>query len=174
VRTVSANISKLGLNIGDTIKVQLLNSIGKPALSSDGYFYDKDISIDSDILSLTLKENDTIHTKTFYKITTQAGFEFSFEILTSLLEDNPTHDLISLLYIGCFENIVYIKNNEKLLSDSFLQKLESYFTGENPHFTNAEKSLIDLYEYYADEVIGTDTTIDIIQMMDEYLATLGV
>lgn len=174
MRTVSANISKLGLNINDTIKVQLLNSIGKPCLSNDGYFYHKDIVITSDTLKLTLKENDTISSKSFYKITTNNGVEFSFELLSSAFDTNPTHDLISLLKIGCFENIVYLKNNEKLLNSTFLKKLELYFTGENPHFTNTEKALVDLYEYYADEVIETDSTIDIIQMMDEYLGTLGV
>ncbi len=174
MRIVTTSISKLGLKIDDVIKVQLLNSIGKPHMTLDGYSLNEDITIDSDTLELSLKENDSIDAISFYKITTPSEFTFTFEVPISIITDNPKHDLISLLNIGCFDGIIDIKNKTKILNINFLEKLEHFFTGENPHFTKNEESLIKLYEYYANEIIGTESTIDIVQMMDEHLATLGV
>jgi hypothetical protein len=37
-----------------------------------------------------------------------------------------------------------------------------------------QKEVVNLYEYYANEIKDTTSTIDIMQMMDEYLATVGV
>ena len=174
MRIVNANISKLGLKIDDTIKVQLLNTIGKPHMTLDGYSLDEDIVIANDTLELSLMENDNIDSISFYKITIPSGFEFTFTVPISPTSDNPKHDLISLLSIGCFDEIIDIENQSKLLNPNFLEKLNLYFTGENPYFTDNEKSLIELYEYYADNIKGTESTIDIVQMMDEYLATIGV
>ncbi len=170
MRTVATDISKLGLNVGDTLKIQLLNSVGKPFMTRDGYMLDEEIILSEQILSKELRENDTISSKSFYKITLPNKFTFSFTVKSS--DILIPLDLIGIMRVGCFDGIVDASNNTKKLSDDFIRKLNLYFTGENPFFTNTEKSLVDLYEYYADEIIGTDSTIDIVQMMDEYLATI--
>lgn len=174
MRKVTVDIAKLGLSLEDEIKVELVNIVGETFATSDGYSYSETITLDSQILTLDLRENDTFHDTTSYKITTPKKFSFSFVLSSSLYPENKPCDLIGLLRIGCFEGIIDIKGDKAVLNNSFLVKLDLYFTGENPHFTNTEKALVDLYEYYADNLHGTDTTIDVVQMMDQYLATIGV
>ena len=172
MRSVTTTIAKLGLNIGDTITVQLINSVGKACMTTDGYIYDETIELDSDTLTLLLRENDTILGKSLYKITLPNDFSFSFTVPTATDTDNKPLDLIGILKVGCFENIITIYGDTTVLASGFIEKLDLYFTGENPHFTPTEKSLVDLYVYYADEVIDTDSTIDVVEMMDKHLATL--
>lgn len=172
VRTVIAPISKLGLNLNDTITVALISSVGKPLLTNDGYFYSENIEILSDTLTLNLRENDTIENISEYRLTTPKEFSFSFRVPSSPVLDDTPHDLISLLNIGCYKEIIEIYENKATLHPKFLSKLDIFFTGENPYFTDQEKSLVDLYEYYADNVISMDSTIDVVRMMDEHLATI--
>ncbi|MDQ7067750.1 MAG: hypothetical protein Q9M40_07145 [Sulfurimonas sp.] len=173
MRTVTLTIAKLGLSIENTITLQLVDSLGNVIIDNTGYFLDETIVLDTDIFQIELKENNYINILSTYKLTLPNGLNFNFKVHTSFA--NTPHDLISLLQIACYAGIVEIKNEDEIsLSASFVEKLNIYFTGENPYFTNTEKDLVNLYEYYADEIKYTTSTIDIVRLMDEYLATLGV
>lgn len=169
MRKVALAIAKLGINVGNKITIKLVDSVGKNTTSTFGYTCNQEITVANAIEEIELLENEFIPHLTNYKIILQSGLEFTFTVPYST--ENPTpHDLISLLSIGCVYGI--IDTNERRLDDKFVEKINLYFTGENPHFTDAQKDVMNLYEYYANEVIDTTYTIDVIQMMDEYLSTL--
>lgn len=168
MREVTLTIAKLGLIVGDVIKLQLINSVGAPCMSSDGYSLDLDITLTSDTFSITIHENEHINMLTFYKLTLPSGMKFNFSVPYSF--ENIAHDLLSLLQLGCYEGIINKSNNT--LDERFVQKLDNYFTGENAHFSKTELDVVRLYEYYASEVISTSSTVDVFKMMDEYLATI--
>lgn len=172
MRKVSLVIAKLGLSVNDVIKLQLVDTVGNILVSGTGYALDASITLDSDTFEYDLLESENINHLSRYKLTLPNLLEFNFTLPYSF--ENKTHDLLSLLSIGCFDGIVRRDGDEAYLDGEFLEKLNLYFTGENPHFSATEKDLVNLYEYYADEVISTENTIDVIQLMDEYLATLGV
>jgi len=172
MRRVSLAITKLGLSVDDVVKLQLVDTIGNLMVSSTGYSLDESITLTTDTFEYNLLESEDINQISYYKLTLPNLLEFNFTLPYSF--ENATHDLLSLLSIGCFAGIVSRDGNDTRLDDEFLEKLNLYFTGENPHFNNTERDLVKLYEYYADEVKDTANTIDVMQMMDEYLATLGV
>ena len=161
MRVVSLQISKLFLSVNDKIRIQLVNSVGDVLVSRAGYYVDVEHTLDSDIFEIPLKENEHIEVLSTYKLIIENGVEFNFTVPYSF--DAKPHDLFSLLNIGCFKNMV---------NADFAKKLELYFTSQEPHFTNKERYLVELYEYYADEVIDGTSTIDIARAMDEYLATI--
>jgi len=169
MRKVSFNITKLGLVIGNTINVKLIDSVGKPTMSTFGYVCDQNITLSSTTQEIELLENEYMAHQTRYKITLPNSLNFTFVVPVSNDTTAP-HDLLSLLNIGCIYGIIDVR--ERRLADDFVEKLELYFTGENPHFSESQKAVVQLYEYFADDVFGTPATIDIMQMMDEYLATL--
>jgi|LGOV01.1.fsa_nt_gb hypothetical protein len=167
MRKVSLDISKLGLIVNDVIKLQLINTVGGLLISTSGYFLDKDITLASATFEYDLLQSEDINQISTYKLTLPNALEFTFNLPSD--DENQTHDLLSLLRIGCYTGIV--KDGE--LDSKFIEKLNLYFTGENPHFSTTEKDLVNLYEYYADEIIDTTSTIDIVRKMDKYLATIG-
>ena len=169
MRKVALAIAKLGITVGDKIIIKLVDSVGKDAVSNFGYTCNKEITTANAIEEIELLENEFIPHITNYKLILTSGLEFTFIVPYSTETQTP-HDLISLLSIGCVYGI--IDTNARKLDNKFLEKINLYFTGENPHFTDAQKDVINLYEYYANEVINTTYTIDVIQMMDEYLSTL--
>ena len=168
MREVTLNIAKLGLNVGDIIRLQLINSVGGACMSSSGYFLDLSATIQSTIFTIELLENEFVNMLSSYKFTLPNGISFNFSVPFSL--QNTPHDMLSLLQLGCYEGIIDKAKNS--LDENFVQKLDLYFSGENPYFTKTELDVVRLYEYYADEVIDTTSTIDIMQMIDEYLATI--
>lgn len=168
MRTVTLDISKFGLIVGDTIKLQLINSVGGICASKSGYTLDATIVLDSTTFEIELLESEYIDMISFYQITLPNTLKFNFTVPSSF--ENTPHDLLSLLQLACYKGIINIEENK--LEESFVEKLDLFFTGENPHFTNTQKDVVNLYIYYADKVIDTTSTIDIMQMMDEYLATL--
>ena len=171
MRMVSLQIAKLGLSVGDVIKIQLVDSVGNIMVSSTGYALDAEITLDDEIFLYNLQDNDAVNRLSHYRLTLPNLLTFTFTVPYSY--ENTNHDLLSLLNIGCFHGIIIKIGNTIELDKIFLEKLDLYFTGENPHFSPAQKDLVTLYEYYADEVLETTTTIDIMQLMDNYLATLG-
>jgi len=168
LRKISLKVLNLGINVGDTINIQLVNLVGKPLITLDGYLLNENITIDSLIWEKELRENDTIQSDSSYKLTLPNGFVFNFTIKTTPTQ--KTIDLIGQLKISCYSDIIDMKNNEKVLSDNFIKKLDIYFTGENPYFTKTEQSLFDLYVYYADNIHESETTIDVVEILDEYLS----
>lgn len=170
MREVTLTISKLGLHVGDVIKLKLIDSVGNACMSSSGYSLDSTVTLSTAIFTTELLENSYINKKSTYQIMLPSGVKFNFSVPYSL--QNRPHDMLSLLQLGCYEGIINRANNS--LDENFIQKLDLYFSGENPHFTQTELDVVRLYEYYADEIVETVSTIDIMQMMDEYLATIGV
>lgn len=168
MRKVALAIAELNVNVGDKITIKLVDSVGKDAVSNFGHTYNKEITVANAIEEIELLENEFIPLLTNYKLILASGLEFTFRVPYSV--DVTPHDLISLLNIGCVYGIIDVY--ERRLDDQFVEKLNLYFAGENPHFTPSQKDVVALYEYYANEVINTTYTIDVIQMMDEYLSTL--
>jgi len=166
MRKVVLNIAKLGLVIGDVISIQLINSIGNITMSPMGYF-NKSFTLSEQIFEVDLLENEAIPTLSSYKITLPNTLSFTFYVPPPY---STPHDLVSLLTIGCINGI--INKETKTLDEDFVKKINLYFTGENPHFSAVQKDVMKLYEYYANEVIDTTYTIDVLQMMDTYLSTL--
>ena len=170
MRIVTAEISKLGLKTGDEINLELVDIVGKPFMTQEGYSLSEDIVISSESIEISLLENDKIKSETSYKLTIPNGFTFNFFIKTNL--ENKNIDLIGQLKVGCYEEIIEIKYDKVVLSEKFIKKLDIYFAGENPHFTQTEESLFNLYSYYADNVHQTPNTIDVVKVLDTYLSTL--
>jgi len=168
MRTVTLDISKLGLVVGDAIKVQLVNSIGKLLLSSSGYMLDSTTITTANIFEISLLENEYIDSISNYKIILPSTISFTFKVPVS--QENNPHDLLSLMRIGNTKDI--INEDTKSLDSEFVKKLDLYFSGENPHFNKTQKNVVELYSYYADNVLKTTSTIDVMQLMDEYLFAL--
>lgn len=170
MRTVSCPIAKLGLSIGDVVHLSLVNSVGATIMTRQGFSLDSEITINSDTFSIELLENDAIDELSKYKLALPNGFHFSFTLHSSF-EDTP-HDLIYLLRSGCYEGIIIETKDGIELDHKFLKKLDAYFFGEKLYLTQVEKDIIKLYAYYADEVFSKGSTIDIMRMMDNYLANI--
>jgi hypothetical protein len=169
MRKVVLNIAKLGLVAGNVIKIQLVNSVGAVTISPMGYSFDSSFTLSSALFEVDLLENEAIPTLSSYKITLPNTLSFTFNVPFSYNYTEP-HDLVSLLNIGCVHGL--IDQDTKTLDEDFVSKINLYFTGENPHFSEVQKNIMKLYEYYANEVIDTTYTIDVIELMDAYLSTL--
>jgi len=168
MRNVTLVIEKLGLNVGDTIDITLVNSVGNLLLSNSGYMLDEKITLSSETFEIDILENEHIDSISSYQITLANNLSFTFNVPIS--KNNIPHDLLSLLRIGCVSEV--IDKYTKELDSDFVKKINLYFTGENPYFSDTQKDVIKLYEYYADEIIDTDSTIDVIQMIDNSLAKI--
>jgi len=170
LRDVTLDISLLGLNVGDEITLTLVDSMGNQ-YTGNGYTLNENITLDSQLFTKTLLENEAFKARTHYKLTLVSGIYYNFELHLSNSSTNP-HDLYSLLTFGCVDSI--INKDTKKLDDEFVKKLDIYFSGEYPHFNTQQQDLVTLYEYYANSVINTDYTIDVIRLMDAYLSTIGI
>lgn len=168
MRTVTLDVSKLGLVVGNVVTLKLIDSVGNDYVAPSGYTINEDITLTSDTLSVKLLENEKIQNISYYKLILPNKQEFNFQVPLSL--ENIPHDLMGLSSICCVDDV--INKYTKELSNGFILKLEKYFTGENPHFSDGEQSIINLYEYYANEVIATSSTVDTMKMIDESLATI--
>lgn len=165
MRAVTLTIAKLGLSIGNTINIKLVNVVGKELSTQD-------FVLSTATFSTSFSENDTMAFQTYYKLTIPNGLSFNFSIPT--LSSNEAHDLYSLLKISYYKGIIKIYDDDSIELDTrFITKLNLYFTGKNPHFTLVEQNIIYLYKYYADEVLDTISTIDIMMKIDEYLAKIS-
>jgi len=169
LRDVTLDISLIGLSVGDTITLMLMDSVGNKY--SDANAIDETITLNSSLFTKTLPENESFKALTHYKITLESGIYYNFELHLSDSSTKP-HDLYPLLSFGCIASILN-KYTQKL-ENEFVNKLDIYFSGGVPHFNIHQQDVVTLYEYYADSVIDKDYTIDIIRLMDEYLSTIGV
>lgn len=166
MREIYAKHESFGLKSGDIVTVHLLNSVGM--VSNLHYDIQEEVTCGSDALTFSVVENDKIAFESYYKITLPNTLTFTFTVQTS--EQTVPHELKSLTTMGCFEELF---KDEKLI-DSFTEKLELFFTGENPHFTTKEQRLFELYAFYADEVISDGVaTVDVATKMDTYLSSVG-
>jgi len=167
MRRVSLRISELGLVIGDEIKIQLVDSVG--GVSRSPFTVDTKHILDSEIFEIELLENENIISLSHYKITLPSFVSFYFKVPTNI-EDIP-HELTSLLTLACYENIIDKEHNR--IYDDFLSKIDKYFLGEYVRLSTIEIEVIKLYEYYAENVTNSTNTIDIMELMDTYLSTIG-
>ncbi|MEA2017786.1 MAG: hypothetical protein U9N59_05000 [Campylobacterota bacterium] len=170
MRLIKTTINKLGLKIGDTVTLQLINSVGDIFMTSSGYSLDKKINIISDTLEFSIMETDKIDTISTYKLTLPSSNYFVFTIMSST-STNP-HELTSLFKIGCYDGVLNISNSKVTLLDTFAEKLNLYFLQKINNFTQTEMDIVNLYIYYADEIMQSNMTIDVSQMMDSYLFNL--
>jgi len=170
LRDVALDISLIGLNVGDGVTLTLVDSMGNQyTRSSDGYTINETITLDSPLFTKELLENEALEALTHYKLTLESGIYYNFELHLSDSSKEP-HDLYPLLSFGCIASILN-KYTQKLEND-FVKKLDIYFSGGEPHFNVRQQDVVTLYEYYANSVIDTNYTIDIIRIIDEYLSTL--
>ena len=170
MRDVTLDISLIGLNVSDTITLMLVDSMGQQyTRASDGYTVNESITLDSPLFTKTLLENEALEALTHYKITIASGIYYNFELHLSD-SSSAAHDLYPLLSFGCVNSIIN-KYTQKLDND-FVKKLGVYFSGGEAHFNVQQQDVVTLYEYYADNVIDTNYTIDVIRLMDEYLSTI--
>jgi len=168
MRTVSIDISKLRLNVGDKITIQLINSIGDLATTIDGYSLDEEITLDS-VFSKELMPTQDIDFISTYKLIFPNASYINFIVPST---NTTAHDLLSLFKMPCTDGVI---NKDNSLSNSFIAKLDLYLIGESPNFNANELNIVKLYEYFADEIISDTTkTIDIMEVMDKYLTTIGV
>lgn len=170
LRKVEANIDSLGLSIGDVVTITLLNVIGKPvSFIEDGKLIscNKQITIDNKILSLELWENDNSNSTTYYQLTVN-DINYNFTVP----KGTGTHDLMSLFQTICTDEVYYIFNGQISFETQFIEKIKKYFDGEEPYFTKNQKEVFEQFIYFADNVYGTDRTIDKIEMLNIYLGSL--
>ena len=170
MRTVSFPIAKLGLSIGDTITIKLVDSVGNIYVDASGYTLSEAFTLDSATFEYTLMETDTMLLDAKYKLVLPSGIEFSFKIFKS--SETLAHDLISLLHIACYKDVISVIDGETQLDTKFLRELDLYFLGKSYFFTPTQQSLVNLYEYYADNVYGTSSTVDVVAMMDKHLTQI--
>jgi hypothetical protein len=168
MRKVTLDISLLHLNVGDTVHISLVNSVGNKCVASNGFAIDTDFILDSPLFEIELLENENVGKISSYELSLASSLKLVFTVPARI--DNTPHELLSLSRLGCAKGI--IDKYTKKLSDDFVTKLDRYFIGEKPNFTPTQKAVVELYVYYADNVIETLSTIDIMQLMDEYLATI--
>ena len=175
MRNISIDVSKLGLSEDDTINISLIDSIGKPYFSNDMYSFNQTITIGTQTLvTLNVKENDTFLISTNYKLTIKEN-EFLFTVPSGNIIDIKPLDIITLIKIGCYKTVAtHDKNNNIVFDSNFFKKLDSYLGGENVRFTAEEKSVFDLYVYFADNVFYSEGTNDFLRDMDEQLSKIGI
>lgn len=174
MRSVTTPIAKLGLQIGDAITLKLVDSVGVVCVAPNGYALDEAITMGAEVWTISLLENDAIPMMTQYKLGLPNGVHFNFTVPGDSYDDAP-HDLTPLLQLGCTDDVIDPYTGE--LADDFKEQLDIYYLGGNPHFNWIQKELTAMYEYYADNIYNVEpaqmqSTIDIMRMMDEYLATL--
>ena len=166
MRKVTLIISELNLNINDTIHLSLVDSMGNLCIANNGFMIDEDITITSDLFEIDLLESELVGRDSSYELKLQSSLKFQFKVPQN--ENDISHELLSLCRLGCTKGII----SESKLDSEFIKKLDLYFLGETPRFTPSQKAVVELYEYYADKVFLTLSTIDIMQLMDTHLATI--
>lgn len=169
MRKVTLSIANLHLNVGDTIKITLINSIGNNCIANNGFAMDSSFILDSDIFEVELLENEKVGQISSYELILPSTLKLVFMVPYNRYQNTP-HELLSLCRLGCIKGIIDTTN--KKLDSDFIRKLDDHFLGKNSHFTPTQKAIFELYVYYADNVIDSLSTIDVMQLMDEYLATI--
>jgi len=165
MRDVTLDISSIGLSVGDIISLQLVDSMGNSYNGS----VEESITLQSATFTKSLLENEAIEALTYYKLTLPNGIYYNFQLHLDS-ESTAPHDLYPLLKFGCIASVFSTETNK--LDNDFVKKLDIYFSGREAHFSVRQQDVVTLYEYYADNIINTTSTIDIIRKIDEYLSTL--
>lgn len=170
MREIVLDIAKLGLNVADEINITLVDSVGNKYITDDGYSLDKNYVISNPIFKTLLYENDLISSDTHYKLSIPSSLTFNFKLNKDI--ENISHDLYYLLKMGCVKSIFDTSSPTLQLDKKFVENLNRYFTGEIPHFTSTQQAVVDMYEYYANEIIDTQRTIDVLKLIDNLLSQL--
>jgi len=172
MRKVVLEIDKLGLSVGDTISISLVDKMGN--IATQEHYYNKNFIIQEPLFSCELFENDLLHNETFYKLTLPTKEQFNFRVHSS--NKSAPLDMFALFSLGCYDSIIRQENEELVVVDAkFLTELEKYFRGESSRFTPIERNLVNLYEnYYAQEIRPSERTIDAVALLDIYLSQKGM
>lgn len=170
MRNVLLAISKFGLSVGNSVTIQLVDRLGNIYVSPRGFSINQSFTLADSTLSVALEESENILQETHYKLILPSGAEFTFRVPFS--EENTPHDMAALMQIGCVDDV--LDRYTGVLCDEMLEKLDLYFLGKNPRFSATQRDVVKLYEYYADEVIDTQATIDVTEMIDIYLSQIKI
>jgi hypothetical protein len=170
MRTVASDIANMGLTIGDSVTLQLVDSVGNVCNAPVGGKIDETIVLESSELSFRLMENMLIPMATHYRLTVPDGIRFLFSVPKSHDNEETVHDLEALMRVGCLNGTIDADSGE--IDESFLERFENYLLGNQADFSMAEMDVVGLYFYYADVVQGTGRTIDIIKKLDANLAAI--
>jgi hypothetical protein len=170
MRTVASNIEDMGLEIGQSVTLQLVDSVGNVCNTPVGGMKDVTVEISGESITFDLVESDFIPMATHYRMTVPDGTKFLFRVPRSLDNEETAHDLEALMRSGCVESVVDI--TEGTVSDSMLERFDDWLDGAPPDFSAAEMDMIGLYVYYADIVQLTTRTIDTMQKFDAFLASV--
>lgn len=171
MRTVATDISNFGLVIGDTVTLQLIDSVGNVCVPPFTYTLDETITLTTDTFSKALTENALIPMTTYYRLTLPDESQYIFTVPRSPDGTDTVYDLSALVRIGCFKDV--INHSTGAIDDRFLERFEDYLTGGPSDFDGVEMNVVGLYTFYADNVFGTGRTADAMQKLDEYLGGLG-
>ena len=172
MRKVVLDIDKLGLSVGDTIGISLVDKMGN--IATQEHYYNKNFIIQEPLFKCELFENDLLHNETFYQLTLPSKAQFNFRVHAS--EETAPLDMFALFSLECYESIIRRENEKLVVVDAkFVSELEKYFRGESFHFTPLEQNLVNLYEnYYAQEIRPSTRTIDAVALLDRYLSQKGM
>jgi hypothetical protein len=170
LRTVQTDISNLALNLGDTVTLKLLDILGRDfTFMQDGKLikYDETITIDKEVLSFELWENENSNSKTYYQLTiNKINYKFTVP------KGNGVHELMSLFSIACNDDVSYTVHGKTIFEDDFIEKIKRYFNQYEPYFTANQKRAFDQFVFFANNVHDTDTTIDNAEALNKYLGSL--
>ena len=172
MRKVVLDIDKLGLSVGDTISISLVDKMGN--IATQEHYYNKNFIIQTQLFECELFENGLLHNETFYRLTLPTNEQFNFRVHAS--EDSTPLDMFALFSLSCYDSIIRRENEKLVVVDAaFVTELEKYFIGESYHFTPLQRNLVNLYEnYYAQEIRPTTRTIDAVELLDRYLSQKGM
>lgn len=168
MRNVTLDITALNLSIYNVINIVLIDSVGNPCIANNGFTINATITLESNTFNIDLLPNAHVGRVSSYQLTLPSTMKLLFTVPENI--DGTPHELLSLCRLGCVRGIINIHN--QTLDVEFIEKLDLYLSGDNPYFTASQKAVVELYEYYADHVYETASTIDVMRMMDEYLATI--
>lgn len=173
MRKIFTDANAFGLSNGDIITITLLNKVGQELTTTyknQLINFKKSIEITNNKLEVELYENDILPNDSYYEITIK-DIKFKFKIYSNT--QNIPHELTSLLQLGSNDNIAYIDNDELILEDNFIKKIELKLINQEPYFTENQERVFNFLIFYADNVYGNNLTIDIIKKIDIHLGGIN-
>jgi CO dehydrogenase/acetyl-CoA synthase beta subunit len=173
LRKVIASILDLGINVGETIDIKLVDIIGndiRTIYENKLVSFSKTITISNEIFEIELYENDKIKDYTRYVLSV-GGINFRFRVPT--LKENTPHELCSLIQLAGNDSVCTIINDEIVFEKDFLDKLELEFTNKEPYFTENQRKIYNLYIFYSSFYQDLTLTSDMSKALDLTLSKIG-
>lgn len=173
MRKITTDAINFNLSNDDIVNIKLLDKSGNELTTTYEkrlINFNKDVNIQNNKLEVELFENDKLNIFSYYEITIK-GIKFRFSLNSS--KDNLAHELTSLLQLGSNDGIACIVNDELILEDDFIKKIELKFINQEPYFTENQERVFNFLIFYADNVHGKDLTIDIIKKIDNHIGGIN-